>query len=221
MTGNLSLLAPAMIAVALSTALVGDETIYRSQLPDRGSAPAHRVRLSFPLLSSLRVHDAMARGPDHAAAQKSDDTGERLLLAPEVGLDDALEQLAESGVAVATVMEDGRPIGCLTTRDIMTVYRAALSQSVRRIQRLGPESELVEARLDAASPLAGQALRDVAFPADTLVVSIAREGETLFPKATTQLAAGDRLVLVTDRQGEAAVRAFLERRAEDAESASA
>src|SRR5262249_26303653 len=43
MTGNLSLLAPAMIAVAVSTALVGDNTIYRSQLPNRASAPAHRV----------------------------------------------------------------------------------------------------------------------------------------------------------------------------------
>ena len=40
MTGNLSLLAPAMIAVALSTALVGDHTIYRSQLPYRAASPA-------------------------------------------------------------------------------------------------------------------------------------------------------------------------------------
>jgi CIC family chloride channel protein len=60
MTGNLSLLAPAMIAVAISTALVGDNTIYRSQLPNRASSPTHRVRFSFPLLSSLRVQDAMS-----------------------------------------------------------------------------------------------------------------------------------------------------------------
>lgn len=60
MTGNLSLLAPAMIVVAISTAIAGDNTIYRSQLPDRASSPAHRVRMSFPLLSSLLVRDAMA-----------------------------------------------------------------------------------------------------------------------------------------------------------------
>lgn len=60
MTGNLSLLAPAMVAVAVSTALVGNQTIYRSQLPNRASAPSHRVRFSFPLLSSLLVRDAMA-----------------------------------------------------------------------------------------------------------------------------------------------------------------
>src|SRR5918911_1214376 len=59
MTGNLSLLAPAMVAVAISTALVGDTTIYRSQLPSRADSPAHRVRFSFPLLSSLLVRDAL------------------------------------------------------------------------------------------------------------------------------------------------------------------
>ncbi len=60
MTGNLSLLAPAMIVVAISTAIVGDNTIYRSQIPDRASSPAHRVRMSFPLLTSLLVRDALA-----------------------------------------------------------------------------------------------------------------------------------------------------------------
>ena len=60
MTGNLSLLAPAMVAVAISTALVGNNTIYRSQLPTRADSPAHRVRFSFPLLSSLLVRDALS-----------------------------------------------------------------------------------------------------------------------------------------------------------------
>jgi CIC family chloride channel protein len=59
MTGNLSLLAPAMVAVAISTALVGNNTIYRSQLPDRAHAPAHRMRFSFPLLAALLVRDTM------------------------------------------------------------------------------------------------------------------------------------------------------------------
>ena len=59
MTGNLSMLAPAMVAVGVSTALAGDTTIYRSQLRNRASAPAHRVQFSFPLLSALLVRDAM------------------------------------------------------------------------------------------------------------------------------------------------------------------
>src|SRR5689334_11029571 len=67
MTGNLSMLAPAMIAVGVSTALVGDNTIYRSQLPNRASSPAHRVHFAFPLLSSLLVRDAMR--PPHVSVR--------------------------------------------------------------------------------------------------------------------------------------------------------
>jgi len=63
MTGNLSLLAPAMVAVAVSSALVGNDTIYRAQLPDRASSPAHRIQFSFPMLSALLVRDAMRPAP--------------------------------------------------------------------------------------------------------------------------------------------------------------
>ncbi len=55
MTGNPSLLAPAMLAVGLATVVVRDETIYRSQLPSRADSPAHRLQFSVPLLSNLRV----------------------------------------------------------------------------------------------------------------------------------------------------------------------
>jgi CIC family chloride channel protein len=59
MTGNLSLLGPAMAAVAIATLLVGDTTIYKSQQPTRAESPAHRHRFSFPLLSALPVQRAM------------------------------------------------------------------------------------------------------------------------------------------------------------------
>ncbi|WP_322818608.1 chloride channel protein [Tepidiforma sp.] len=58
MTGNLSLLAPAMAAVAVATLVVGDETIYRQQLPTRADSPAHRHRFAFPLLSALPARQA-------------------------------------------------------------------------------------------------------------------------------------------------------------------
>jgi CIC family chloride channel protein len=210
MTGNLSLLAPAMIAVALSTALVGDATIYRSQLPDRGSAPAHRVRLSFPLLSSLRVRDAMTRASTGDGEAMLDGTRAVLTLEPSDGLDEALEQLSEMGMSEAIVVDQQQAIGRLSTRDIVAAYKTALARGVRRTRRLGSESELLEAQLDAMSPLTGKTLQEIAFPADTLVVSISRDGETLFPKGATMLEAGDRVLLLTDRRGEAAVKAFLE-----------
>ncbi|HEU0116085.1 MAG TPA: TrkA C-terminal domain-containing protein, partial [Thermomicrobiales bacterium] len=70
---------------------------------------------------------------------------------------------------------------------------------------------LLEARIDAGSPLAGRELRHIRFPPATLVVSIARDGETLFPRAATRLEAGDQVLLMTGRGGEATLRAFLAR----------
>ena len=48
MTGNLSMLAPAMVAVGLATFVVGSRTIYRSQLATRADSPAHRFRFAVP-----------------------------------------------------------------------------------------------------------------------------------------------------------------------------
>lgn len=59
MTGNLSMLAPAMIAVGISVIIVGEKTIYTSQVDTRADSPAHRLQFSFPLLSTLAVRRAM------------------------------------------------------------------------------------------------------------------------------------------------------------------
>jgi CIC family chloride channel protein len=63
MTGSLSLLAPAMIAVAVATAIVGDRTIYEAQLRDRSSSLHHRLKTSYPMLASISVRDALTRAP--------------------------------------------------------------------------------------------------------------------------------------------------------------
>ncbi len=58
MTGNLSLLGPAMIALAIATLLVGEESIYENQVGTRVDSPAHRHRFTFPLLSALPAERA-------------------------------------------------------------------------------------------------------------------------------------------------------------------
>ncbi len=58
MTGNLSMLAPAMIAVGLATFVVGHPSIYKNQLESRSDSPAHRFRFAMPLLASVPVGDA-------------------------------------------------------------------------------------------------------------------------------------------------------------------
>jgi CIC family chloride channel protein len=62
MTGTLSLIVPAMLAVGLATLIVrrNDDTIYRSQLRSRAESPAHRILTGLPLLAIATASQAMA-----------------------------------------------------------------------------------------------------------------------------------------------------------------
>jgi CIC family chloride channel protein len=257
MTGNLSLLAPAMIVVAISTAIAGDNTIYRSQIMDRANSPAHRVRMSFPLLSSLLVQDAVTpcntlpgklplvdavphfdRDPDSGLALL-DESGnfagvvtsqqlhevspelkasmplsklivnDSVVLNPNDRMDVALEQLTARGLSWAPVVEDGDLVGKITVKDAIATYRNTLERSVRRTSDLPGTIALIEAKLNPSSPLVGQTLRTAHFPPDTLVVSIIRGSETIFPHADTRLESGDTVVVMADPAGENELRSFL------------
>ncbi len=110
MTGNLSLLAPAMIAVGISSILVGNSTIYTSQVDTRADSPAHRLEFSFPLLSTLSVRQAM-KPP-------------RFTFSPAQSVADAERVLHEQGAGIsgAPVVDDaGQLIGTLTQADIQRV----------------------------------------------------------------------------------------------------
>jgi CBS domain-containing protein len=63
MTGSLSIITPAMVAVGISWLIVrqGDDTIYRSQLKSRADAPAQRLLAGLPLLAAIPTARAMAK----------------------------------------------------------------------------------------------------------------------------------------------------------------
>lgn len=93
MTGNLSLLGPAMIAVAIATLMVGDESIYRSQVGTQADSPAHRHRFSFPLLTALPSGRAAIPVP---------------VVAPEESVSEALARMeAARSVHAVIRREDG------------------------------------------------------------------------------------------------------------------
>jgi hypothetical protein len=64
-------------------------------------------------------------------------------------------------------------------------------------------------RRGAASPLAGQTLREVARPPNPLL-AVGPAGAIIFPRATTRLALGDVVQIMAEPAGEPAWRAFLE-----------
>jgi len=127
MTGNLSMLAPAMIAVGISSIIVGNYTIYTSQVGSRADSPAHRLQFSFPLLSTLAVRQAMTLPPLQFSPLQSVAEAERLL--------------AERTVGGASVLDSGgNLLGVLTFADISRVPpeergSASLCERARRADR--------------------------------------------------------------------------------------
>ena len=111
MTGNLSLLAPAMLAVGLSYLIVGDNTIYRSQIPTRADSLAHRARLRFPLLATLNVADAQ--------------TPPTALIDPHTTVDVAASMIRQESPDGAPVVDSaGKLLGILTNADLRRVEQA-------------------------------------------------------------------------------------------------
>jgi H+/Cl- antiporter ClcA/CBS domain-containing protein len=103
MTGTLTLIVPAMVAVGLATLIVrrNDDTIYRSQLRSRAESPAHRILTGLPLLGVARASQAMAVP--------------RCVVPGSADVATALSQLEASGVEGAPVVdEEGRYVGVVT-----------------------------------------------------------------------------------------------------------
>jgi chloride channel protein, CIC family len=271
MTGNLSMLAPAMIAVGISSIIVGRNTIYKSQVDTRADSPAHRLQFSFPLLSTLSVSQAMTPPPLRISPQQSVAEAEQQLAERAVGgasvvdargnllgvltvadieripfaergkrrveeamnreilvahtndtLDVALEQLTSHRIGWMPVVEDTVPggrrlVGRISAQEIMRAYRETLAKGSRRMRGLVEGTVMLEAEIEPGTRLAGRPLRGAHLPPESLVVSIRRQNELLFPRGGTVIEAGDLVTFLVSPNGEERLRAYLEERVERAE----
>ena len=107
MTGSLSILGPAMIAVGLAWFIVrrNDDTIYRSQLESRADAPAQRLLIGMPVLRRVPVPDAMAPP--------------RLVLSVGSSTALAIKEMEQAGVTGAPMVDgEGRFEGTVTLSDL-------------------------------------------------------------------------------------------------------
>lgn len=105
MTGSLALLPPAMVAIGLATLMVGDDTIYESQLRSRADAPAHRAAVGMPLLSAVSVADVMTPPTLVLTAATSQVEAQQLLVTNHL-------------VGAAVVGDDGNLIGVMSAAAI-------------------------------------------------------------------------------------------------------
>jgi H+/Cl- antiporter ClcA/CBS domain-containing protein len=137
MTGGLALLPAAMVAIAFSGLVVGDTTIYRSQLGSRADSPAHRFGFGLPEPPAIPVASLMSEP--------------RLILADDLAADDALAQLSAAGLAGAAVVNgDGAFLGSIESTTLRDAVEQGDAPVVGRLADIQAMTLPAEAELDAA-----------------------------------------------------------------------
>lgn len=129
MTGNFSLLPPAMIAVTMSCLLVGKQTLYRSQQETFTASSTHPLQYTFPLLSAFTVRQAMSRCTETLQDSQS------IAIAANF-----FTQFNIHGTLVLS--EQAQPLGTITKNDIAGIPGSQREQMLiaevihRRVQML-------------------------------------------------------------------------------------
>ena len=136
MTGSLNLLPAATVALAFSMLVVGDTTIYRSQLRRRSDSPAHHFDFGLAQ-TTLTCAEVMAPP--------------RLLLAAATPVKDAIGELREAHVAGAPVVNDeGAFLGTVQLETLLEAQRAQRDLDVAALADVEAPTLPLEAGLDAA-----------------------------------------------------------------------
>jgi chloride channel protein, CIC family len=137
MTGNLALLAPAMVAIVIAVLVVGDTTIYRSQLRTRADSAAHRFSFGLPASASVALREVMA--------------APRLVLPAAVPARQALTRLRALDLPGAPVVnDDGAFLGSLQTPRLAEQSADRPDAPVGRLADVEAMTVPVDAALDAA-----------------------------------------------------------------------
>ena len=139
MTGSLEVLAPAMVAVGIAYLIVrrNDDTIYRSQLKTKAESPAARLKFGLPLLSGVRVEDALV--------------APRVVLHESDTARDAADRLVVARVPGAPVVDGhGRFMGTAATEQVLVVSKERPDSQIGRLTAAEAPSVNVRTTLDKA-----------------------------------------------------------------------
>jgi CIC family chloride channel protein len=106
MTGEFSMIVPAMIATSIAYLVTGNVRIYENQVPTRADSPAHRGEYTIPLVQAITVGQAMRH--------------EVVTTSPSESIVDAEKRMNETGLRGLPVLEDGHLVGMFTATDALT-----------------------------------------------------------------------------------------------------
>ena len=112
MVGSITILIPAMAAVAVSTLLKGEKTIFRQQVPTKAQSGAHRGEYDRETLERILVRDAMIPQEAVITLSLSDEPAK------------VLDLTATTGHSGFPVLADNRLAGIITNRDARTIRTA-------------------------------------------------------------------------------------------------
>lgn len=107
MTGDYTLLAPLMVACALSYIISGRWTIYENQTLNRAESPAHRGEYSIDLLEQMKVKDVM--------------TDKVVTVSPSTSVREFGKLLRSEGHLAYPVLKNGQLVGIVSLRDYLRV----------------------------------------------------------------------------------------------------
>ena len=105
MSGTYSLLVPSMVATVIAYVITGKHTIYASQVTTRRDSPAHSLDYAIPLLTQIRVKDAMTANP--------------ISITPETTIEEAMKIMLEHKIRGLPVTVGGKLVGIITYSDLL------------------------------------------------------------------------------------------------------
>jgi len=137
MTGSLQLLPGAMIAVAMSYLVTGNQSIYRSQVPTRRESPAHASEYEQALLAKIKVAQCKLRDIKVSAISSVEETisimmRNNFFSIPVVDNDDNF-----LGVAyMRDILGKSGDVGKFVVRGVQTVMRqSSLEEALETMSR--------------------------------------------------------------------------------------
>ncbi len=132
-------------------------------------------------------------------------TREVITAYPDEVLWTAIRKMSAHDVGRLPVISyEGRQVlGILSRHSIVQAYNTAIARKLQAQHRAEQirlntltGAHVFEVRVGRASPLAGQALRQVEWPPESVVASVRRKGKLLIPHGSTQLQPGDLVTVV-------------------------
>jgi len=144
---------------------------------------------------------ARAGGPSLAVTVSEAMSGEVITVTPDVPVSVALTRMSSLGVGRLPVVSESNPrtvVGMFRRESVVKAYDSALSMAKgrelyreRKRIRTQPGADFFEATVSAGSPIVNTMVAEVAWPEDSVLVSIQRGATVLVPHGKTPIRIGD------------------------------